>query len=210
MKTVDFIQMKDGTKAEYEFLEELESDYASKVGERLMDMLADLENTLSGYRVSRLEHSLQSATRAYYDGADIDWIVTALLHDIGDVYAPYNHDEYAATVLAPYVREQCSWTVLVHGAFQMKYYAHHVGGDPNKRRHFADSPYFDDCDYFCEHWDQTSFDPDYPSKSLAFFRPMVLEVFRRKAKDPNVTHAGFRVPLHNEEIAAQRRIETHR
>lgn len=209
MKTVDFIQMKDGTKAEYEFLEALETDYATKVGERLMEMLADLENTLSGYRVSRLEHSLQSATRAYYDGADTDWIVTALLHDIGDVYAPYNHDEYAATVLAPYVREQCSWTVLAHGAFQMKYYAHHVGGDPDKRQRFAGSPYFDDCDYFCEHWDQTSFDPDYPSKPLEFFRPMVLEVFTRQAKDPNVVQTGVRVPPFDETIAAQRKVELH-
>lgn len=205
MKTVNFTQMKDGTKAEYEFLEALETDYASKVGERLMDMLADLENTLSGYRVSRLDHSLQSATRAYYDGADIDWIVTALLHDIGDVYAPYNHDEYAATVLAPYVREQCSWTVLAHGAFQMKYYAHHVGGDPNKRQRFAGSPYFDDCDAFCERWDQTSFDPEYPAKPLAFFRSMVLDVFGRTAKDPNVVRVGAREPLVNEAVAAERR-----
>lgn len=205
MKTVDFIQMKDGTQAEYLFLEKLESDYASQVGERLMDMLAALENTLSGYRVSRLVHSLQSATRAYYDGADIDWIVTALLHDIGDVYAPYNHDEYAATVLAPYVREQCSWTVLAHGAFQMKYYAHHVGGDPDKRRHFAGSPYFEDCDYFCEHWDQKSFDPDYPSKPLSFFRPMVLTVFARQAKDPAVIQAGVRAPLFDPAVAEQRK-----
>ena len=59
--------------------------------------------------------SLQAATRAWRDGADIDWVVSALLHDIGDIYAPYNHDEYAATIIRPFVREQCSWVVQKHG-----------------------------------------------------------------------------------------------
>ena len=98
-----------------------------------MAALVSLDEGLSGYQITRLGHSLQSATRAERDGADTDWIVCALLHDIGDIFAPYNHDEYAAAILRPFVREQCAWVVEKHGDFQLVYYGKHVGADPDKR-----------------------------------------------------------------------------
>ncbi|MEH6675252.1 MAG: HD domain-containing protein [Sulfitobacter sp.] len=204
MEKVAFTQMKDGTKEEYEFLTAHEVDHTKHTAKRLMDALVDLDQSLSGYKVTRLGHSLQSATRAWRAGADIDWVVSALLHDIGDIYAPYNHDEYAATILRPFVREQCVWCVQTHGDFQMLYYGHHVGGDPNKRDRFKDSPYFDDCAAFCENWDQASFDPDYDDLPLKFFAPMVEEVFARTPYDPDVTEPGVRVPLENTALAAKR------
>ena len=197
--------MKDGTKEEYEFLEHLEKGYADKVGERLLDSLESLSDTLSGYQVSRLEHSLQSATRAYYDGADDDWIVAALFHDIGDLYAPYNHDEYAGTILAPYVREQCAWVVSKHGEFQKKYYAHHVGANPHARDEYKDHLYFDDCDYFCENWDQNCFDPNYENLSLDFFRPIVLSVFSRGINKPENVMKNHREPMSNQDVAQSRK-----
>ena len=204
MEKVAFTQMKDGTKEEYEFLTAHEVDHTKHTAKWLMDALVDLDQSLSGYKVTRLGHSLQSATRAWRAGADIDWVVSALLHDIGDIYAPYNHDEYAATILRPFVREQCAWCVQAHGDFQMLYYGHHVGGDPNKRDRFKDSPYFDDCAAFCENWDQASFDPDYDDLPLKFFAPMVEEVFARTPYDPDVTKPGVRVPLENAALAAER------
>lgn len=204
MEKVSFTQMKDGTKEEYEFLTAHEIDHTKHTAKRLMDALVELDQSLSGYKVTRLGHSLQSATRAWRAGADIDWVVSALLHDIGDIYAPYNHDEYAATILRPFVREQCAWCVQTHGDFQMLYYGHHVGGDPNKRDRFKGSPYFDDCAAFCENWDQASFDPDYDDLPLKFFAPMVEEVFARTPYDPDVTKAGVRVPLENAALAAER------
>ena len=145
--------------------------------------------------MTRREHGLQSATRAERDGADIDWIVSALLHDIGDIYAPYNHDEYAATILRPFVREQCTWVVEKHGDFQLAYYGEHVGADPEKRQAHAGHPYFDDCATFCERWDQSSFDPAYDHLPLAHFAPMVRAVFDRKPYDPAVIRPGQREPL---------------
>ncbi len=204
MNLAKFTQMKDGDKEDYEFLDALEREYAAKVGERLLHALKDLDNSLSGYQVSRLEHSLQTATRAYYDGADIDWIVCALLHDIGDLYAPYNHDEYAAIILAPYVREQCTWVVAKHATFQSQYFAHHLGGNPAAREQYKGHPYFDDCDYFCENWDQASSNPEYPTLPLDFFEPMVMEVFSRSANDPKVLSTQIRVPLSCQDIASTR------
>ncbi len=199
-----FTKMIDGDKEDYEFLEELEIGYASKVGERLYAALGELDSSLSGYQVTRLEHSVQSATRAYRDGADIDWIVSALLHDIGDMYAPYNHDQYAAVILAPYVREQCRWVIEKHGIFQRKYYAEHTSADPDSRERFLDEPFYDDAVYFCEMWDQTSFDPSYDSLPLEFFKPMVMEVFTRKVNQPEVQLPGVRVALTNSSTAEQR------
>lgn len=195
MEHVKFTQMKDGDKEDYTFLTEHEIEYTKGTADRLLKALVSLDEGLSGYQITRLGHSVQSATRAYRDGADIDWIVSALLHDIGDIFAPYNHDEYAATILKPFVREQCTWVVEKHGDFQMIYYGDHVGGNPNKRDAYKDHPYFEDCVEFCERWDQSSFDPTYDSKPIEFFANMVREVFARTPYDPKVTRAGEREPL---------------
>ena len=207
LKQAKFTRMIDGDKEDYQLLESLETHYASSVGNRLYKALTELDDSLSGYQVTRLEHSLQAATRAYWDGADIDWVVSALLHDIGDVYAPYNHDQYAAVILAPYVREQCRWVVEKHGIFQRKYYAEHTAGNPDARDEFCDHPLFDDAVYFCGNWDQNSFDPEYPHLSLAFFEPLLLEVFSRQANSPQTLQANVRASLKDPKVAARRKIQ---
>lgn len=195
MEHVKFKAMKEGDAEDYAFLTEHEIEYTKGTADRLITALVSLDESLSGYQVTRLGHSLQSATRAWRDGADIDWVVATLLHDIGDIFAPYNHDEYAASIIKPFVREQCTWVVEKHGDFQMLYYGHHVGGDQHKRAAYNGHPYFDDCATFCERWDQASFDPDYESLDMAFFAPMVREVFARAPYDPDVLRKGERLPL---------------
>ena len=195
MKEVKFTQMKDGDEEDYNFFTKHEVEHSKVTADRLLKALVELDQSLSGYKVTRLEHSLQSATRALRDGADIDWIVSALLHDIGDIYAPYNHDEYAASILKPFVREQCVWVVEKHGIFQMLYYGEHVGSNPHKREKYKEHIYFQDCSDFCELWDQKSFDPNYETKSIDFFVPMVEEVFARKPYDPAIIRQKEREPL---------------
>jgi predicted HD phosphohydrolase len=184
--------MKDGDKADYDFLTEHEVAYTKGTADRLLEALDDLDKGLSGYQITRLGHSLQTATRAERDGADTDWIVAALLHDIGDIYAPYNHDEYAAAVLRPFVREQVAWVVEKHGDFQMIYYGEHVGANPEKRQAYAGHAYFDDCAQFCERWDQSSFDPAYDTLPLSHFADRVREIFAREPYDPAVIRTGAR------------------
>ncbi len=195
MDQVKFTAMKDGDKEDYDFLTEHEVAYTKGTASRLLEAMVSLDEGLSGYQITRLGHSLQSATRAERDGADTDWIVAALLHDIGDIYAPYNHDEYAATILKPFVREQVTWVVEKHGDFQLVYYGEHVGADPHKRDAYQGNPYFDDCAAFCERWDQSSFDPDYDTLPLSHFQSRVEEVFARAPYDPTVIQPGIRVPL---------------
>lgn len=191
MKTVGFTQMKDGTREDYLLLRELEEPYIQGTAGRLLRELASQgEESLGGYRVNRLEHALQTATRARRDGADDDWVVAALLHDIGDGLAPQNHDRFAAEILRPFLREEVTWVVEHHAAFQMVYFAHHYGWNPNERERFKDSPYYQSCVDFCERWDQSSFDPNYEMDSLESFRPAVQRVFDRKPYDPAVLRPG--------------------
>ena len=180
MPTVSFTSMAAGTREDYELLELLEAQFASGTADRVLDQLRGLAGSLAGYQVDRLEHSLQSATRAYRDGADEEMVVAALLHDIGDLLAPHNHSEMAAAVLRPYVSERTYWVVRQHGLFQSYYYAHHMGGDRNARDRYIDHPWYQDAVDFCHRWDQSSFDPDYESLSLEFFEPMVRRVFARE------------------------------
>lgn len=204
MDHVKFTAMKDGDREDYAFLTEHEVEYTKGTAHRLLTALETLDEGLSGYQVTRLGHSLQSATRAWRDGADADWLVATLLHDIGDIFAPYNHDEYAASILKPFVREQCTWVVEKHGDFQMIYYGDHVGANPHKRDAYKGHLYFDDCAAFCERWDQASFDPDYDTLPLDHFRAMVHAVFARTPYDPEVMQPGIRVPLQDPAVAAQR------
>ena len=189
---VNFVNMKDGTREEYELLARLEKPYLALTADRVLEELKRAgEATLEGYKITRLQHGLQAGTRALRDGADIDWVVGALLHDIGDGLAPQNHDKMSAEVIRPFVRWDVAWTVEHHGIFQMLYYGHHYGWDRNARDQFKDHPVFDNCAEFCERWDQSSFDPVYPTEKLEIFEPMVREVFGRKAYNPEIIREGF-------------------
>jgi predicted HD phosphohydrolase len=187
---VGFTAMADGTKADYELLDRYERSYVGHLPNRLMETLDGLTGSLGGYKITRLEHSLQAATRARLAGADVNWVVAALMHDIGDELAPYNHSELAASVLKPYVPEEVHWVVLHHGVFQSYYYAHHLGGDRNLRDRYMDHRWAPLCMQFCEEWDQNSFDPEFPIHDLATFEDDVREVFGRAAWDPQVVSVG--------------------
>ncbi|WP_395175364.1 HD domain-containing protein [Roseibium alexandrii] len=187
MKTVSFTQMKDGTKEDYDLLAEAEKPFHTATADRILaELKRQGEDTMTGYKITRMEHGLQSATRALRESADIDWVVGALLHDIGDGLAPQNHDRFSAEVIRPFVRDEVAWVVEHHGIFQTLYYAKHYNWDENARDRFKDHPHFQACADFCERWDQASFDPDYKSETLETFEPMVREVFDRKAYDPAV------------------------
>ncbi|NNL47405.1 MAG: HD domain-containing protein [Acidimicrobiia bacterium] len=183
--------MKDGTAEDYALLAELEKPFLGLTADRVLSEL-DRQGrmTLEGYKITRLDHGLQAATRAEAEGADIDRVVGALLHDIGDGLAPQNHDRMSAEVIRPFVRWEVTWVVEHHGIFQMLYYGHHYGWNRNARDRFRDHPCFDTCAQFCERWDQSSFDPDYPAWPLSHFEPMVRRVFTRKAHDPAVIREG--------------------
>lgn len=187
---VGFTAMADGTAEDYALLDRYERLYAAGLADRVLTMLTGLSDSLDGYQVTRLEHSLQAATRARRDGADVNWVVAALVHDIGDGLAPYNHSELAASVLQPYVPAEVHWVVLHHGVFQSYYYAHHLGGDRNARDRFGDHPWAALCAEFCERWDQSSFDPAYPADHLASFEADLREVFSRPAWAADVVAVG--------------------
>ena len=177
MDTVAFTRMDQGTAEEYRFLKGLGAEYRDGAADRVLAHLAGLADSFGGYRVSRLGHSLQTATRAYHDGAEEEVVVAAVVHDIGDVLAPANHAELAAAVLKPHVSERTLWMVTHHGIFQGYYYWHHIGADRNARERFRGHPHFEFTAEFCERWDQPSFDPHYPTMPLEAFEPMVRRVF---------------------------------
>ena len=171
--------MKDGNKEDYQLLEKYEKNFERNTAKRILKYLAAQTSTLEGYKITRLEHSLQAATRAYKDDESEEMVVATLLHDIGDDLAPMNHSQYAASVLRPYVSEKTYWIIKHHGLFQTYYSAHHLGGNRNARDKFKDHKYYKATVNFCEKYDQSSFDPNYKSMSLQDFSPMVEKIFAR-------------------------------
>ena len=172
--------MKNCTKEDYQLLEKYEKNYERQTAERILKYLSAQTTTLEGYQITRLEHSLQAATRAFKNGESEEMVVAALLHDIGDEFAPMNHSQYAAAVLRPYVSEKTHWIVEKHGLFQTYYSAEHLGGDKNARETYKDHKYYQATVDFCENYDQGCFDPNYKSLPLEHFAPMVKRIFSRK------------------------------
>jgi predicted HD phosphohydrolase len=173
-----FTAMRDATREDYQVIARYDAEFAAGLAERILHHLRLLAGTTGGYAVDRLTHSLQTATRARRDGRDDEYVVCALIHDIGDSLAPANHSEFAASVLEPYVSEKNHWIVAQHGIFQGYYFFHHLDLDRNMRDQFRGHEWFSDCAEFCEKYDQNSFDPAYATEPLEAFEPALRELFR--------------------------------
>ena len=145
----------------------------SFVPDRVLGLLREMKTDHGGFPVDRLEHSLQTATRAERDGRDEEYVLCALIHDIGDTLSPFNHPEIGAAILKPFVSGANHWMVEHHGIFQGYYFWHHIGADRNAREAYRDSPYFDYTAEFCAKYDQTAFDTGYRSEPLEHFEPLV-------------------------------------
>lgn len=174
-----FRAMKEGTAEDWAVIGREYGAFARGLPDRVLAHLKLLQGDFGGFPVCRLEHSLQTATRAYRDGRDEAYVVMALLHDIGDTLGTFNHPEVAASIIKPFVSEEVHWICENHGHFQGYYYFHHLGMDRHVRDQFRDSPHFEACAEFCEKYDQAAFDPDYESEPLEFFEPMVRRVMAR-------------------------------
>jgi predicted HD phosphohydrolase len=182
-----FRALEDSTASDWELLTQAFVPFLNDLPNRIIAQVRELAHDHGGFAVNRLEHCLQTATRAYNDGRDEEYVVCALLHDIGDILAPAAHADLAATILKPYVSPENHWMVEKHGIFQGYYFFHHIGLDRNMRDQFRDHQWFERTAEFCAEYDQPSFDPEFESMSLDDFAPMVCRVLsaeRLRAIEP--------------------------
>ncbi|MEL7518916.1 MAG: HD domain-containing protein [Pseudomonadota bacterium] len=177
-----FKSFEESKSEEWQNIAQNAAAFNKGLAKRVLDHLRLLDGDFGGFPVDRLEHSLQTATRAHRDGRDEEYVVCALLHDIGDTLGSHNHPDIAAAILKPFVSEANHWMVANHGIFQGYYFFHHLGLDRNMRDKFEGHEHYDHCAEFCRLYDQTAFDADYDSESLEFFAPMVERVFAHPRK----------------------------
>ncbi|ODT62917.1 MAG: phosphohydrolase [Phenylobacterium sp. SCN 69-14] len=174
-----FTAMTEGTQDDWMAIMRAAGPFNRELPDRLLSHLKMLGGDFGGYPVDRLEHSLQTATRAFQDGRDEEYVVCALLHDIGDLLGPTNHAEIGAVILKPYVSERNHWMLDKHGVFQGYYFFHHLGLDRDMREQYRGHPDFEYTAQFCHLYDQNSFDPKFESMPLEAFEPMVRRVLER-------------------------------
>lgn len=174
-----FAQMENAKPEEWQIIFQSGLEHAATLPGRVIQHLKLLQDDFGGFAVDRLEHSLQTATRAAEDGRDEEYVVCALLHDIGDTLGPLNHADIAATILQPFVSEQNHWMVAKHGIFQGYYFFHHVGLDRDMREQYKDHEYFEYTREFCHKYDQNSFDVDFKSMPLEDFIPAIESVMKK-------------------------------
>lgn len=176
-KTAKFKAMTEGTREDWLVIRDGAIVHNQGLADRILDHLRLLDGDFGGFPVDRLEHSLQTATRAHRDGRDEEYVVCALLHDIGDTLGSMNHADIAAAILKPFVSEKNYWMVENHAIFQGYYFFDYIGLDKNLRDQFKNHPCYEYTAQFCHLYDQMAFDPDYESEPLSFFEPMVRRLF---------------------------------
>ena len=174
-----FRSMEESSQADWAIIGAHFMSFTQGLPDRVLKHLKLLDGDYGGFPVDRLQHSLQTATRAHRAGEGEPYVVAALLHDIGDTLASYNHPDIAAAILKPFVDDKLHWMVEHHGVFQGYYFFHHLGMNRDMREAFRGHEHFEDTARFCEQYDQSSFDPGYDSAPLAFFEPMVQRVLSR-------------------------------
>jgi predicted HD phosphohydrolase len=154
-------------------------DFARELPDRVLAHLKLLDGDYGGFPVDRLQHSLQTATLARRAGEDEEYVVCALLHDVGDTLGAYNHADVSAAILKPFVSDENLWMVAHHAIFQGYYFFQHLGMDRNMRDAFRDHPCFERTALFCERYDNPAFDAAAQAMPLDAFEPMVRRVFAR-------------------------------
>jgi predicted HD phosphohydrolase len=177
-----YSSMLEGTAEDWEIISRHARPFQKDLPNRIVAHLNLLKGDCGGYPVDRLEHSLQTATRAFQAGEDEEYVVCALLHDIGDTLGPSNHADIAASIVKPYVSEKNHWIVEKHAIFQGYYFFHFLGLDRNMRDQYRGHPHFEATAQFCHLYDQNSFDPGFQSMPLEAFVPMIGRVFDRPKK----------------------------
>ncbi|PMZ93708.1 MULTISPECIES: HD domain-containing protein [unclassified Pseudomonas] len=176
-KQANFSHMRDGTAQDWAIIADDFRAYAHQLPQRILAHLRLLDGDFGGFPIDRLSHSLQAASRAHRDGRDEEYVVCALLHDIGDTLGSYNHPDIAAAILKPFVSDENLWMIEKHGIFQGYYFFHHLGMDRHLREQYRDHPHYQRTLEFCARYDAAAFDPDYESLPLAFFEPMLERLF---------------------------------
>ena len=174
-----FRSMDEGTGADWAVIGSHFMPFAAALPDRVLAHLKLLDGDYGGFPIDRLQHSLQTATRAHRAGEDEAYVVMALLHDIGDTLGSFNHPDIAAAILKPFIDEKLHWIVEHHGIFQGYYFFHHFGMDRDMREAFRGHAHFEDTARFCELYDQAAFDSSFDSAPLDFFEPMVRRLFAR-------------------------------
>ncbi len=174
-----FKAMAEGTQEDWMKIAAASVGFNKDLPNRVLAHLKMLKGDCGGFAVDRFEHSLQSATLAHRDGMDEEYVVCALMHDIGDILASASHAELGATIMRPYVSEANCWMMAHHGIFQGYYFFHHLGLDRDMREQFRGHPNFEYTARFCHRHDQNAFDPAYDTMPLEAFEPMVQRVMAR-------------------------------
>ncbi|MDT7834864.1 HD domain-containing protein [Aquabacterium sp. OR-4] len=172
-----FTRMDESTAADWQAIGAEFPAFAKALPDRVLRHLALLDGDYGGFPIDRYQHSLQTATLALRDGRDEEYVVCALLHDIGDTLGCFNHFDIAAAILKPFVSEANLWMVQNHGIFQGYYFFHHIGLDRNLREQFRGHEHFARTEEFCALYDNPAFDPAVKPLPISEFEPMVRRVF---------------------------------
>ncbi|WP_028230431.1 HD domain-containing protein [Paraburkholderia mimosarum] len=191
-KRATFTRMQDSTREDWEIIKPQAAEYFSRLPERVLAHLRLLDGEFSGFPIDRYQHCLQAATLALRDGRDDEYVVCALLHDIGDTTGSYNHPEIAAAILKPFVSEANLWMIEHHGIVQGHNFFHHIGMDRHMRDQLSEHPHYQRTLEFVDRYDDPAFDATARTCPIEVFEPIVRRVMKAPKRSiyRAITEAG--------------------
>jgi predicted HD phosphohydrolase len=172
-----FVRMDQSTQEDWRAIGGEFFQFAKALPDRVLAHLRLLDGDFGGFPIDRYHHSLQTATLALRDGRDEEFVVCALLHDIGDTLGSFNHPDIAAAILKPFVSEANHWMIQHHGIFQGYNFFHHIGMDRNMRDMFRGHEHYERTAEFIELYDNPAFNPKTETLPVSEFEPMLRRLF---------------------------------
>jgi predicted HD phosphohydrolase len=174
-----FSKMSDSTAEDWAIIAAEAKQLSAGLPDRILRHLELLNGDFGGFPIDRLQHCLQTAELAANAGEDEEYVVCALLHDIGDTLGSTNHADVSAAILEPFVSEENHWMVKHHAIFQGYNFFHHLGMDRNMRDQFIDHPCYQRTAHFIARYDDPAFEASKPKLELGLFEDMVKRVFAK-------------------------------
>jgi predicted HD phosphohydrolase len=152
--------------------------HAINAPKAVINLLKQCQRYSFGMPVNVLQHCLQTATRAARANASDEWVLAALLHDVGIAISYPGHAQISAAIIRSFVSEAVYKTVFHHHEFELAHYGHRIGESTTMRDLYVNENWYAAASIFVDEFVQVSYDPNYDSYPLKEFKPLIKDTFK--------------------------------
>lgn len=182
-----FTRLDESDAADWSIINSAIQDQQPGVVTTILNMIEAYRGVHIGFGVDQFEHMTQCATRAKNGGASDEMILLCVIHDLGKIISNLAHPDIIAGIVRPYVSDSGYYLLRHHMEFQWKHYGQYILAPTNGRDRYVGQPWYEEAVRFSDEFDQTAFDPDYPTDPIEEFVPLIEQFFANETPRKHLT-----------------------